>query len=40
MSMLNFYINRGGHNLSATEKTRLEKAKDELRALFHRPLPK
>lgn len=26
--MLNFYINRGGENLSATEKKRLEKTKD------------
>ncbi len=36
MSMLNFYINRGGKNLSEAEKARLEKAKGELRALFGR----
>jgi hypothetical protein len=36
MSMLNFYINRAGENLPGTEKERLEKAKDELRKLFHR----
>ncbi|MCL5875715.1 MAG: DUF3175 domain-containing protein [Candidatus Dependentiae bacterium] len=34
MSMLNFYINRAGKNLSAKDKTRLEKAKVELRKLF------
>lgn len=34
MSMLNFYINRGGDNLSASKKKTLEKAKDELRDLF------
>jgi len=36
MSMLNFYINRGGKSLTAAQKTRLEKAKGELRALFER----
>lgn len=36
MSMLNFYINRGGHNLSASKKEVLEKAKDELRVAFGR----
>ena len=36
MSMLNFYINRGGKNLSATKKKVLEDAKEELRKLFHR----
>jgi hypothetical protein len=36
MSMLNFYINRGGKNLSATQKKTLEKAKKELRKVFHR----
>jgi len=36
MSMLNFYINRGGKNLSKKEKEPLEKAKVELRKLFHR----
>jgi hypothetical protein len=34
MSMLTFYMNRGGSNLSAAEKRRLEQAKDELRKLF------
>jgi len=34
MSMLNFYINRAGKSLTATEKRPLEKAKDELRKLF------
>ncbi|HEY1770301.1 MAG TPA: DUF3175 domain-containing protein [Chthoniobacterales bacterium] len=34
MSMLNFYINRAGTNLSASRKRTLEKAKDELRELF------
>ena len=34
MSMLNFYINRAGTNLSAIQKKRLEQAKDELRNLY------
>ena len=34
MSMLNFYINLAGDNLSATQKNVLEQAKQELRALF------
>ena len=37
MSMLTFYINRGGRNLSATRRRTLERAKDELRVLFGRP---
>lgn len=37
MSMLSFYINRAGPNLSATQHKRLEKAKDELRELYDRP---
>jgi hypothetical protein len=37
MSMLNFYENRAGKNLHRKQKTTLEKAKDELRALYHRP---
>ena len=37
MSMLTFYINRAGHNLSARHRRVLERAKDELRAAFHRP---
>jgi hypothetical protein len=34
MSMLTFYINRGGKGLSKTRRQKLEKAKDELRALY------
>lgn len=37
MSMLTFYINRAGKNLSKTDRKRLEAAKDELRALYGRP---
>jgi hypothetical protein len=37
MSMLVFYINRAGRQLDATQRTRLEQAKDELRALYGRP---
>jgi hypothetical protein len=36
MSMLNFYINRGGENISSTKKKVLEEAKDELRKAFGR----
>ncbi len=36
MSILNFYINRAGANLSSSRKQTLEKAKDELRTLFTR----
>jgi Protein of unknown function (DUF3175) len=36
MSMLNFYINRAGKNLTGKEKQPLEKAKIELRKIFHR----
>jgi hypothetical protein len=36
MSMLNFYINRAGRHLGAHDRTRLERAKDELRTLFGR----
>lgn len=36
MSMLTFYINRAGRNLSASRKRTLNKAKDELRAQFGR----
>jgi hypothetical protein len=36
MSMLNFYINRGGRNLSARKKQTLERAKNKLRGLFGR----
>ena len=34
MSMLTFYINRAGRQLTRTQRARLEAAKDELRALF------
>jgi Protein of unknown function (DUF3175) len=34
MSMLVFYINRAGKGLPRSRKARLEKAKDELRALY------
>jgi hypothetical protein len=34
MSMLVFYENRAGKNLSTTQRRELERAKDELRALF------
>src|ERR671925_286027 len=37
MSMLTFYINRAGKTLSATQRRRLEAAKDELRRLYKRP---
>jgi uncharacterized protein DUF3175 len=37
LSMLTFYINRGGKNLSARRKKILELAKDELRRLYKRP---
>ncbi len=37
MSMLNFYINRAGKNLSKQRRERLEAAKDELRALYGKP---
>jgi hypothetical protein len=36
MSMLTFYINRAGKNLSKTRRERLESAKEELRDLYHR----
>ncbi|HWE47081.1 MAG TPA: DUF3175 domain-containing protein [Caulobacteraceae bacterium] len=37
MSMLTFYINRAGDNLSADHRRVLEAAKDELRAEFGKP---
>jgi len=40
MSMLNFYINRGGSNISARQKRVLTRAKDELRKIFHQPASK
>lgn len=36
MSMLNFYVNRGGRNFSRAQKQKLQRAKDELRRLFGR----
>jgi len=36
MSMLNFYINRAGKNLSDERRAVLEQAKDELRKAFGR----
>jgi hypothetical protein len=36
MSMLTFYINRAGKNLSARQKKVLDRAKDELREVFGR----
>jgi len=36
MSMLNFYINRAGANLSKKQKGVLVRAKSELRKAFHR----
>jgi hypothetical protein len=36
MSMLSFYINRAGRGLGATQKARLERAKQELRRLYRR----
>jgi hypothetical protein len=36
MSMLNFYINRAGKNLSARRRSVLLRAKDELRSAFGR----
>lgn len=36
MSMLNFYLNRAGKNLSATRKGTLARAKVELRKVFGR----
>lgn len=35
LSMLTFYINRAGKELSQSRRRTLEKAKDELRKLFH-----
>jgi Protein of unknown function (DUF3175) len=36
MSMLNFYINRAGHNLPASRRIILQRAKGELRKIFGR----
>ena len=37
MSMLTFYINRAGKQLTEEQRERLEAAKDELRILFGKP---
>ncbi|HUU66291.1 MAG TPA: DUF3175 domain-containing protein [Methyloceanibacter sp.] len=37
MSMLVFYINRAGKNLSEEDRARLDQAKDELRKAFGKP---
>ena len=37
MSMLTFYVNRGGKNLSPARRHTLERAKTELRRLFGQP---
>jgi len=37
MSMLNFYINRAGSKIDASQRETLERAKDELRILNGRP---
>jgi len=34
MSRINFYINRGGKNISKTDKKSLEMVKDKLRELY------
>lgn len=36
MSMLNFYINRAGKNLSNEQKEKLEKSKEELKKVFNK----
>ena len=36
MSMLNFYINRAGKNLTAKQRKILEQAKEELRKIFNK----
>jgi Protein of unknown function (DUF3175) len=40
MSMLVFYINRAGKGLDENQRRILEQAKDELRALYGRPVHK
>jgi len=39
MSMLNFYVNRAGHNLPEKQKHILTNAKTELRRLFGKTAP-
>jgi hypothetical protein len=38
MSMLTFYVNRAGKNMPAKRRRTLEKAKDELRQLYDKPV--
>lgn len=38
MSMLNFYINRAGKNLSSERKKVLNQAKKELRKIYHKDI--
>ena len=40
MSMLNFYINRAGKTLSPSQRRKLERAKQELRTLFKKTMPR
>ncbi len=40
MSMLVFYINRAGKNLDLEQKAVLERAKNELRKLYGKPVKK
>ncbi|HKD18025.1 MAG TPA: DUF3175 domain-containing protein [Thermoanaerobaculia bacterium] len=40
MSMLTFYVNRAGKGLQPREKTKLMRAKSELRKLYGKPEPK
>lgn len=40
MSMLTFYVNRAGKNMSAKRRQKLEQAKDELRSLYDKPVRK
>jgi hypothetical protein len=40
MSMLTFYVNRAGKKLAKPQRHRLEAAKDELRKLYGKRLPK
>jgi hypothetical protein len=39
MSMINFYENRGGKNISAAQKKILDQSKEELRKLFGKEEP-
>jgi hypothetical protein len=38
MSMLTFYMNRGGKNLPASRKSIINRAKEELRKLYGKPV--